>query len=96
MGGRACGLPIHWTLQLRATLQLQEHLRKIWWEQGQARGERRLLGGEDDGVVEWATLPKRSEALKEREHRKLSRFNEPRWTLQRMTFRRDVSLMHVA
>jgi hypothetical protein len=53
-------------------------------------GERGLLGGEDDGAAEWATLLERSEALKEREHRKLSRFNE------RMTFRWDMLLTHAA
>jgi hypothetical protein len=36
------------------------------WEQGQAGGERGLLGEEDDGVAEWETLLERSEALKER------------------------------
>jgi hypothetical protein len=29
-----------------------------------------LLGREDDGAAEWATLLKRSEALKERKHKK--------------------------
>jgi hypothetical protein len=40
-----------------------------------------VLGKEDDGVAEWETLLERSEALKDREHKKLSWFNEPRWTV---------------
>jgi hypothetical protein len=62
-GGRACGLPTRRILQLWV---LQEHLQKTLWEQGQAGGERGLLGEEDDGAAEWETLLEISEALKER------------------------------
>jgi hypothetical protein len=56
--------------------------------------KKELLGREDAGVVEWGKPLESSEALKGRRHEKLSQFNEPRWTIQRMTFRWDMSLTH--
>jgi hypothetical protein len=82
-----------WVLRLRI---LQEHQQKTWWKQGQAGEERGLLGKVDDSAVEWETPLESSEDLKGRRHKKLSRFNEPRWTIQCMTFRWDVPLTHAA
>jgi hypothetical protein len=45
-----------------------------------------LLGKEDDGKVEFETSLESFEALKGRRHKKQSQFNEPRWTVQCMTF----------
>jgi hypothetical protein len=59
-----------------------------------ASGRRKgRLGREDDGAAEWASLLERFGALKEREHKKPSYFNEPRWTVQRMMFRWDAHRM---
>jgi hypothetical protein len=60
------------------------------------REEKGRLGGEDDSAAEWASLLERSGALKEREHKKPSQFNEPRRIVQRMTFRWDTLLTHAA
>jgi hypothetical protein len=48
--------------------------------------KKELLGREDAGVVEWGKPLESSKALKGRRHEKSSRFNEPRWTVQRVMF----------
>jgi hypothetical protein len=65
-----------------------------WRMQGQAGEENQLLGREDDGVVEWEKPLESFEALEGRRHEKSSQFNEPRWIVQHVTFRQDMSLTH--
>jgi hypothetical protein len=91
--GHACGPP---TRQILQPWTHQGHLQKTWRELGRAGEGRELLGKEGDGVVEWETPLESSKALKERGHEKPSWFNEPRWTVQRMMFRRNVPLTHEA
>jgi hypothetical protein len=65
-----------------------------WWKQRRAGEGKKLLGREDDGVVEWEKPLESFEALKGRRHEKSSRFNEPMWTVQRVMFRWDMSLTY--
>jgi hypothetical protein len=54
-----------------------------WRNKRRAGGERKRLGGEDEGAMKWEKPLKSSEALKGKRRGKSSQFNARRWTIQK-------------